>query len=354
MKVAGARASGTRLLAAVVLSACVGVIGGGLAAWGVYSHFGPVERVVTETKTGGGAVSVGDIATAVQPSLVTISTQQVTPDGLAAGSVAGLVEGFAVSSDGLIVTSAHAVRGATRLRVATADGKGYDATIAGSDVADGVVVLRAAGATGLVPLHFAAQDPRIGDLAVAVFVPALGPLTTRSGVVAALGVNADDGAADLGDLLTVDATSAPQADGAPLVDGSGAVTGVVTDVAAMPGLIAASGRDAATLVSAVQRGSSTTSAASFGVTSVIVDAPVAAAAGIPEGALIQAVSPTGPAAGLLQPGDVVTAVNGSSVLSAGGFQPGDFGLLVGDRAALQVTGTGGIARSVTLTVTSTS
>jgi len=138
VKAAGSRASGTRLLAAVVLSACVGVIGGGLGAWGVYSHFGPVERVITQTSTGGGAVSVGDIATAVLPSLVTISTQAVTPGDLATGSATGLTEGFAVSSDGLIVTSAHAVRGATRLRVAAADGKGYDATIAASDIVDGI------------------------------------------------------------------------------------------------------------------------------------------------------------------------------------------------------------------------
>jgi S1-C subfamily serine protease len=349
VKVAGARASGTRLLAAVVLSACVGVIAGGLGAWGVYSHFGPVERVITQTKTGGGAVSVGDIATAVLPSLVTVSTQAVTPGALATGSASGLTEGFAVSGDGLIVTSAHAVRGATRLRVATTDGKGYDATIAASDVADGIVVLRAAGAVGLTPLRFATQDPRVGDLAVAVFRPALGTVTTRSGVVAAIGMNADDGAADLGDLVAVDATAAPQADGAPLVDGTGAVTGVVTTVLSAPGVIATSGRDAATLVSSVQRGSPTPTG-SFGVTSVMVDPAVSAATGVPQGALIRSVSATGPAAGLLQPGDIVTSVNGTKVLSAGAFQPGDFGLLVGDRAVLEVTGAGGAARSATLTV----
>ncbi len=349
MKVGTARASGTRLLAAVVLSACIGVIGGGLGAWGVYSHFGPVERVVTETKTGGGAVSVGDIATAVLPSLVTVSTQAVTADGLASGSAAGLTQGFAVSSDGLIVTSAHAVRGATRLRVATADGKGYQATIAATDVADGVVVLRAAGASGLTPLHFAGQDPRIGDLAVAVFRPALGTLTTRSGVVAAVGLNASDGAVDLGDLVAVDATAAPQADGAPLVDGTGSVTGVVTMVPSATGVIAASGRDAAALVSGVQRGS-VTSTGTFGVTSVLVDPAVAAATSLPQGALIQSVNAAGAAAGLLQPGDVVTSVNGTTVVSAGGFQPGDFGLVIGDGATLEVTGAGGATRTVTLTV----
>ena len=254
-----------------------------------------------------------------------------------------------MSSDGLIVTSAHAVRGATRLRVAGADGKGYDATIAASDVADGIVVLRAAGASGLTALHFATQDPRIGDLAVAVFRPALSTLTTRSGIVSAIGLNASDGSAQLGDLLSVDATAAPQADGAPLVDGTGAVTGVVTTVSSMAGVVAASGKDAAALVSSVQRGSAT-SAGSFGVTSVLIDASVAAAAALPAGALIQSVSPTGPAAALLQPGDVVTSVNGTSVLSAGGFQPGDFGVLVGDKATLQVVGAGGVARTVSLTV----
>jgi S1-C subfamily serine protease len=102
-------------------------------------------------------------------------------------------------------------------------------------------------------------------------------------------------------------------------------------------------------VSGVQRGSTPT-AGSFGVTSVLIDASVAAAAAVPQGALIQSVSSSGAAAGLLQPGDVVTTVNGTTVVSAGGFQPGDFGLLVGDRATLQVTGAGGASRTVTLTV----
>jgi serine protease Do len=345
---ATARPAGTRLLAAVVLSASIGVIGGGLAAYGVYTHFGPIERVVTQNKAGGG-VSVGDIATSVQPSLITLSTQPVTPAALAAGLPAGLAEGFAVSSDGLILTSARAVQGASRLRVATADGKGYDATIAASDLADGIVVLRAAGATGLTPLRIASQDPRIGDLAVAVFRPALGPLTTRSGIVATVGMNVTDGETNLGDLIAVDATPAPQAEGAPLVDGSGAVIGVVTTVASASGVVAASGKDAATLLSGVGRGAPT-SVASFGVTSVPVDASLAAAAGIPQGVLIRSVSASGSAAGLLQPGDVVLSVNGTAVASVSGFAPSDFGLVAGDRAVLQVTGADGATRTVTLTV----
>lgn len=343
------RNPGSRLLAAVVLSACIGLIGGGLGAWGVYTHFGPVERVITQTTTGGGAVSTGDIATAVQPSLITVSTRVVTSDQLAGGTGNGLAQGFVVSGDGLILTSARAVRGATRLRVATADGKSYDATIAASDVSDGLVVLRAAGATGLTPLKLSAQQPRIGDLAVVAYHPAEGSLTARSGLVAAVGVHAPDGAVDLGDLVAVDATADPDAEGAPLLDGTGAVTGVVTVLSSAAGMVAASGRDAATLLAAVQRGSAV-AAATFGLTSTLIDASAAAALGVSPGALVRTVDPTGPAAGLLAPGDVVLSVNGTAVTSSASLQPSSFGLLAGDRATLQVAGTTGLIRTVTLTV----
>ena len=341
------RAPGTRLLAAVVLSACIGLIGGGLGAWGVYTHFGPVERVITQTTTGGGAISAGDLAGAVQPSLITVSTQVVTPAQLAAGGATGLAEGFVVSGDGLIVTSAKAVRDASRLRVATADGKGYDATIAGTDIAHGIVLLRAAGASGLTPLRVSGQQPRIGDVAVAAYHPAQGTLTARSGVIAAVGVAGTDGTVDLTDLVAVDSTAAPDAEGAPLVDGTGAVLGVVTVLPSTPGIVAASGRDISALVSAAQRGSAV-SGASFGVTSTIIDAAAAAALSLTPGALVRSVSPSGPAVGLLAPGDVVVSVNGTAVTTI--LQPGSFGLLAGDRATLLVAGVTGITRTVTLTV----
>ncbi|MBA3906935.1 MAG: serine protease, partial [Pseudonocardiales bacterium] len=291
---------------------------------------------------------IGDIAAAVQPSLVTVSTQQLAAGALAAGDASGLVDGFAVSADGLILTSAHAVRGATRLRVATAGGRSYDATVAASDLVHGLVVLRATAASGLTPLRISAARPRIGDLGVAVFHPALGTLSTRSGVVATVGMNAEDGTATLTDLLSIDAAAAPDADGAPLVDATGALTGVVTAVLSQPGVTAASARDAATLLAGVQRGAPV-SAPTFGVTSLLLGPAIAAAAALPQGALIEAVAPGGPAAGLLQPGDVVTSVNGTAVSSVSGLRPDAFGLLAGDSATLAVTGAGGAGRTVTIT-----
>ena len=46
-----------RLIAAVVLSAVIGLVGGGLAAWGIYARFGPVERVTQQTIVGGSAAT---------------------------------------------------------------------------------------------------------------------------------------------------------------------------------------------------------------------------------------------------------------------------------------------------------
>lgn len=348
MRVAQARSSGTRLLAAVVLSACVGVVAGGLGAWGVYTHFGPAQRVVTETRTGGGTVSVGDVATSVLPSVVTVSTTALSAIGLAQAPT-GLAEGFVASAEGLVVTTAAAVHGASRLRVATADGHGYDATIAATDVSTGIVVLRAAGASGLVPLHFAGQDPRVGDLGIVVFRPALGGAASRSGVVAAVGITVTDGQQDLQDATALDSSAAPGAEGAPLVDATGAVLGVVTTVPSVPGVTAASGVDAAALVTGVQQGS-TRPTATFGVTAVVVDAATAAATGVSPGALVRSVAATGPATGLLAVGDVVTSVNGASVTVAAGLDAAAFGLVAGDTASLQVVSPSGMARTVRITL----
>lgn len=343
-----ATASGTRLLAAVVLSACVGMVAGGLGAWGVFSHFGPVERVVTESRNGG-AASVGDLASSVQSSVVTINTQPVAPGDLATGSTTGLAEGFAVSADGLVLTSARAVENASRLRVATADGHAFEATIAGTDVADGVVLLRAAGASGMSALHLAAQAPHLGDLAVMVSLPPLGSLTTRSGAIANLGSTVTDGKRQVHDVLAVDATPARNAEGAPLVDGSGAVIGVVTEVSGGVGLAALSGRDAAAMIDTVNRGERAAET-SFGVESVVIGGATSAAAGLPPGALVRSVTPGGPAVGLLAPGEVVVSVGTTPVDADTRLTPSSFGLRAGDAAVLTVVAPDGGRRTVTLTV----
>jgi S1-C subfamily serine protease len=338
------------LVPAIVFSVCLSLIGGAAAAWGIYQHYGPVERVINQVPsaqsggTGGSAASVGAIATAAAPSVVKVLTQPVTPPDLLA-QPKGFAVGFIASGDGLVVTSAHAIQGATQLRVATADGHVYDAVVAGADVAHGIAVLRAVGAANLPALTFASATVRPGDLAVAVGAPPFGSVSVTSGTVSSVGrslsIPATGAAAyEVLDALTVDGVSDPQADGGPLLDGAGRVMGVVVTVpgdTSLPGVVALSGKDAAALVDRLSHGG-TSQRPTFGVTAILLDPATAAAAGLPRGALLRSVSPGGPAdkAGLLK-GDVVTAVNGVAVDADHPLDPAALGVQAGQTVSLSVT-----------------
>jgi S1-C subfamily serine protease len=345
------------LVAAVVLAACIGLLGGALAAWAIYARFGPVERVITQPSTVGGSQSqtVGSIATAAEASVVEIGTKPIDPASLLGGS-SGVVNGFVATSDGLVVTSVHAIRGATKLTVATGDGRLFPATVARADPAHGLVVLRAVGAGGLTPLSFAAEDATPGDEAIAVAHAPFSAETLSVGPVSSSGLTLTlgDGEPQLSDALTVDATPDPREDGAPLLNGVGQVIGVVVDAGtAAPGVVALSGRDAAALVQAAA-GPAGSAQPSFGVDQVLLDPATAAAAGGPAGALIRAVTPGGPAAVAgIQPGDVVTSVDGVQVDASHPFDPLSLGLTP-QQAVTVILWRAGSTMTLTLVVGSTS
>jgi serine protease Do len=340
------------LLPAIVLSVCLGLIGGAAAAWGIYQHYGPVERVVTQVPASQSGSqpstgSVGAIAGAAGPSVVKVLTQPVTPADLL-GQPKGFAVGFVASADGLVVTSAHAVEGATQLRVVLADGRVFNGVVAGADVAHGIAVLRAVGAADLPALSFASTALRIGDLAVAVGAPPFGSTTVTAGTVSSVGrslsvrAGGSTAAAEVLDALTVDATPNSQDDGGPLLDAAGHVVGVVVNVGGsdLTGVVALSGRDAAALVDRLGHGGSSRRP-TFGVTAVLLDPGTAAAVGLPRGALVRSVDPGGPAekGGLLK-GDVVTAVNGVAVDADHPLDPAALGVEAGQTVSLSVTRAG--------------
>ncbi|MHB8488334.1 MAG: S1C family serine protease [Candidatus Dormibacteria bacterium] len=347
-----------RLIAAVVLSAVIGLVGGGLAAWGIYARFGPVERVTQQTIVGGpggttgGALTPGSIAQAKSASVVEVLTAPVTPASLLAGTT-GIVDGFVVSGSGLVVSSIHAIHGAATLRIATADGHSYPATIVRADPGHGVVLLQAVGAQGLTPLTFASVTPRVGDLTIAVGHVPLSPLTLATGTVTSVGISVTlaDSEPALHDVLTVGAPPDPRLDGAPLLDGNGNVVGVVVDAgSAAPGVVALSMTAAADLVVAATGGAGSATPAILGVQSQVLDPATAAATGVPVGALILSVSPGGPAAaaGLL-PGDVVTSVGTTPLDAAHPFDVTVLGLAPGEQVTLSVF-RDGASKTVQLTV----
>jgi S1-C subfamily serine protease len=347
---------GMRLLAAVVLSACLGLVGGGLGAWAVYQHYGPIERVVTQeiTGKGGQAETIGQLAQASSPSVVSILTQPATAQSLAAGG-SGYASGVVVSSDGLILTSAHAVDGATQERVGLAGGQGFDATIVGTDTSHGLALLRAWGASGLTPIGLSGSLPAPGDTAVAISRPEDGGLSVGVGTVSAVGqtvVMDSSSGASIADAITIDATAEPEADGAPVLDAAGQLTGIVVTVTAAtppPGITALSLDAARSLIASVSP-SGASAQGTFGADSIYLDPAHAGAAGLPPGALITSVEAKGPAdAAGLKVGDIVTSVNGVSIDGAHPFEASVLGFGP-DTSVTLVVNRAGTILDLTITV----
>ncbi|GAC1340652.1 MAG: hypothetical protein NVSMB29_09860 [Candidatus Dormibacteria bacterium] len=345
------------LLAAVVLSAVVGLVGGAASAWGIYHRLGPGQPggPVGISTGQGGRTTAEALAAEKLPSIVKVVTQPITAADLL-GDPQGLASGFVVSADGLVVTSTHALRGATRLGVVTAGGKRYDALEVATDVPHGVAVLRAVGARDLTPLAFARQEPRPGDLAIAVGAPPFVSVTVSAGTVGSVrrSLSETGGAAgsSLVDALTVQVLADRRTDGAPLLNAGGTVIGVVSagNHPGVPGMVAGSGRAAAALVDRAVKGNAD-GRGSFGVQSVLLDPATAAAAGVSPGGLVRSVDEGGPAASVLRQGDIVTAVNGTAVDEAHPLDPGSFGIDPGQPVRLSVV-RAGVALTLSLTVAS--
>ena len=269
-----------RLIAAVVLSSVIGLVGGGLAAWGIYARFGPVERVIVQTVVGSGngsgdTLTAGAIAQAKSVSVVEVLTQPVTVGSLASGPT-GIVDGFVVSANGLVLTSIHAIKGAATLRIATASGHSYPATIVKADPNSGVVLLQAVGAKNLTPLVFATVSPRVGDLAIAVAHTPFSPVTLSTGTISSVGiaVTLADGEPVLRDVLTVDATPDSRQDGAPLLNGNGDVIGVVVNAdGAAPGVVALSMTAASDLLATATGSGGSAPVPNLGANSEVIDPP---------------------------------------------------------------------------------
>ncbi|TMD07495.1 MAG: PDZ domain-containing protein [Chloroflexi bacterium] len=118
---------------------------------------------------------------------------------------------------------------------------------------------------------------------------------------------------------------------------------------APPGVLALSGRSAADLVAAIERGGSARRP-TLGVDAVVLDPATAVAVGLRSGALVRAVVPGGPsdAAGLVA-GDVVTALDGIPLDAQHPLDAVTLNLTEGQRVVLTVVHAGA-ERSVSVVV----
>ncbi|MCU0634670.1 MAG: trypsin-like peptidase domain-containing protein [Gemmatimonadaceae bacterium] len=192
------------------------------------------------------------ITTAVErvaPAVVTVQTetvQRVPVDpfeyffGGRSGqrSSAGIGSGFVVRADGIIVTNAHVVSGASKISVMMRDGTTYPATLVGEDDQNDVAVLRVSARNLPVAPLGRSDDLTVGEWSIAIgnpygFVLGNTEPSVSVGVISAIGrnlVGRGEGGGVYVDMIQTDAAINPGNSGGPLVNAAGDVIGVNSSI----------------------------------------------------------------------------------------------------------------------------
>jgi serine protease Do len=140
----------------------------------------------------------------------------------------GVGSGFIFASDGQILTNAHVVANARRVKVTLADGRTFDSSLVGSDPDVDIALLRI-GADHLPVAELGRGPLRVGQLVIAVGNPYGLNWTVTAGVVSALGRTLQaPGTQKMTDLIQTDTSINPGNSGGPLVDSNGRVVGITT------------------------------------------------------------------------------------------------------------------------------
>jgi len=254
----------------------------------------------------------------------------VTVLGYQNGAAAGT--GIVLNSSGLVLTNNHVIRDSTTIRVSeVGSGRTYTATVVGYDLGADIALLQLKNASGL-------QPARLGDssrVSVGDHVTALGNAGGAGGAPSAstgrvTGLNrhivASDPTGDseqLRGLIQIDAPLQPGDSGGPLLNASSEVIGV--DTAASTGFFFSDGGSDTAFAVPINRALAIVKQLQGGKPSATGHVGPTPFLGVslsgggdfgspPSGAVVTGVVPGSPAERVgLEAGDVITAVNGTSV-----------------------------------------
>jgi len=245
------------------------------------------------------------------------------PDQLRRRRTQSLGSGVIVDARrGLVLTNHHVVADADQITVNLRDGRDFKAELVGSDPDTDVAVVRIP-AEGLTALPLADSDAlKVGDFVVAIGNPFGLGQTVTSGIVSAL-ARSGLGITGYEDLIQTDASINPGNSGGALVNLRGELVGINTAIYsqsggnigigfAIPANMARGIMEQLVEKGEVQRGF-------LGAQMQDLNPELAEAFGleVDEGAVLVDVLAGGPAASAgLQPGDVVTHVDGRRVANA--------------------------------------
>ncbi len=268
---------------------------------------GVVDIVTSSTQSGGGVFNFGQ--------------QQTQGEG------AGVV----YDSKGDIITDEHVVTGANSIKVTFPGGHTANATVVGSDTGADVAVIHVnVPSSWLHPLPFGDSDQvHVGDSVIAIGSPFSQPNTVTAGIISA--VNRTIAAPNqftIPNAVQTDAAINPGNSGGPLINASGQVIGLNDQIETGnqngQGQGSSSGIGFATPSNSDVRIANQilkTGKAQNSYVGVSLNSQVSGGAQIATGSQSQSsIVPGGPAAKAgLQPGDLITAVNGKQIASVDQF-----------------------------------
>ena len=235
----------------------------------------------------------------------------------------GLGSGVIVSTDGYIVTNNHVVDGAKMVTVTLSDGRELPARVVGRDPQTDVALIKV-DAKGLPAITFArSKNVEVGDRVLAIGNPFGIGETVTTGIVSATSRRAGLGLA-YEDFIQTDAAINPGNSGGALVDVDGRLVGINTAILSHSGGFQGIGLAVpADLVSNVvdnlaAHGKVVRGYIGVGIQDLTPSLADSFGIKVNDGALISDVRPGSPAAKAgLKSGDVVTAIDGQAVDSAG-------------------------------------
>ncbi|MBU6258919.1 MAG: Do family serine endopeptidase [Burkholderiales bacterium] len=253
----------------------------------------------------------------------------------------GQGSGFIISSDGLILTNAHVVREAKHVQVKLADRREFNAKVLGSDTASDIAVIKIDAHNLPVVTLGDNRTAQVGDWVLAIGAPYGFDETATQGIVSAKGRSL--GGDSYVPFIQTDAAVNPGNSGGPLFDAEGRVIGInaqiYTHSGGFQGLAFAIPIDVALKVKDQIVAHGHVDHARLGVMVQDLTSPLAKSFGLksPDGAVISTITPGSAAAGAdLKPGDVITAIDGKPVHTAGDVSAFVGMATPGERLKLQV------------------
>jgi S1-C subfamily serine protease len=270
----------------------------------------------------------------------------------------GLGSGIVYKSDGTIVTNAHVVTGAQDVTIALADGQQVPAKVRGADAVSDVAVIQA-NRNALPAATFQKPLPQVGELAVVLGSPLGFEATVTSGIISGLHRQIPGSAATgapLVDLIQTDAAISPGNSGGAVLDAQGEVVGM--SVAYIPPAAGAVSLGfaipTATVVDVADQLLATGTArhAYIGIQPATLTPEIARLLGInrTSGVVVMQVETPSPAAEAgIQPGDIITSVNGRETATAEELIAAIRSTKPGDRVQLTVL-RGANTQQITVTV----